>query len=180
MFAALGQLCVRDIESRGKTPDKKMLAHYCRLVAQWLTSDAAKPSLILSGNAGTGKTTIARAVNDFFNEKGIFSKCLITATDLNENFMLKPDDSDRKFCGGSGCRWLIIDDIGEEQTDVREYGNIRSPFINVVADRYDKGLPLMITTNLDFQKLEDKYGVRTADRLRGMAGWIPFNGSSYR
>lgn len=180
VFAAIGSLCVAEITQRGNTPDKKVIAEYARMVAKWLTDQETKPSLILSGNSGTGKTTIARAVCWYLHHLEIYDKCFIAATDLNENFIINPGDSARKFCDGSGCTWLFLDDVGEEQTDVREYGNIKSPFIKVVSSRYGRMLPMMITTNLDAAEIEKKYGVRTMDRLREMAEWIPFNGSSFR
>ena len=150
------------------------------MVARWMTEPQTKPGLILSGNAGTGKTTIAKSICWYLHSIGYLDKCFIAATDLNENFVINPGDSARKFCEGSGCTWLILDDVGEEQTDVREYGNIKSPFIKVVASRYDRLLPLIVTTNLGISEIESKYGVRTMDRLREIAEWIPFNGNSFR
>lgn len=161
-------------------PDKKALAPYCRKVARWLTSAEAKPCLILAGNVGTGKTTIVRAVNEMFNILEIYSKYLISATALNDNFIYNQEDAQSHFCEGNGCRWLLLDDMGEEPTEVKEYGNAKSPVIRVVAGRYDRQLPMLVTTNLTVEALEGKYGTRTMDRLKEISEWVPFSGISYR
>lgn len=180
VFAAIGKLCVQDILARGQEPDKINIAKYTAKVAWWLTSADAKPCLILAGNAGTGKTTIMRAVNKMFNLLGIYSKFYISATALNDNFQYNQEDSIRHFCEGDGCTWLLLDDMGEEPTEIKEYGNAKSPVIRVVAGRYDRMLPIMVTTNLNMEALEAKYGNRTADRLKEVAEWVPFSGASYR
>lgn len=180
VYTAIGRLCVKDIVDRGMTPDKKALAPYCRKVAKWLTDEKMKPGLILSGNAGTGKTTIVRAVNRLFNAVEVYSKCFISATAMCDNFIYNPGDSESHFCWGNGCRWLMLDDMGEEPTDIKEYGNVKSPVIRVVAGRYERRLPLLATTNLSIEKLEEKYGIRTVDRLKEIAEWVPFNGISHR
>lgn len=180
IYIALGKICVAEIKSRGMAPDKKVLATYCRMVARWLTDRTTKPSLILSGNTGTGKTTIALAVNRLFNIIEFYSKCFISSTNLSDNFIYNPGDSERKFCQGNCCSWLILDDVGEEPTDIKEYGNVKSPVIRVVAERYSRQLPMLITTNLSYEKMAEKYGCRTVDRLKEVAEWVPFNGSSFR
>lgn len=180
VFASLGRFCVASITARRGQPDKKMIAKYCRKVAKWITDCGMKPCLILAGNVGTGKTTIAEAVNRYFNTIGMYSKCFIRATDLCENFLYTPNESTRKFSEGSGCHWLIIDDIGEEQTNVKEYGNTKSPVIEVVAGRYARMLPMLITTNLTLEDMTEKYGIRTVDRLREIAEWVSFDGLSFR
>lgn len=63
----------------------------------------------------------------------------------------------------------MIDDVGIEQVDVRKYGNIKSPFNEVIDARYFNNLSTIITTNLDNAALLEKYGERTSDRLREYA-----------
>jgi len=180
VFAAVGKLCVADIEGRGQKPNKRAIAPYCRKVAKWLTDDTVKPCLILAGNAGTGKTTLLRSVNRLFGTIEMYDKKFLSATSLAENFIVSPEESERHFCRGHWCKWLLLDDMGEEPTDVKEYGNVKSPVIRVIASRYERMLPMLITTNLKQEDILAKYGERTFDRLKEIAEWVSFSGESFR
>lgn len=146
--------------------------------ARWLVSAQCKPSLVLHGAIGTGKTTVLRAMNRcvlMANRKTAF----VTSDGLAKMKLEHPDSFD--YLLDDWFEFLFIDDVGTEPLDVKNYGNATYPFAEVIRARYDLNLPTIITTNLDYpDELSKKYGERIADRLKEMANNIEFKGNSYR
>lgn len=71
---------------------------------------------------------------------------------------------------------LIIDDLGTEQaTDWS-----KTMIYNIIDSRYRNGLPLIISTNVALDELENKYDKRTYDRLLEMCTPIKNDGLSIR
>lgn len=146
--------------------------------AKWLVSTQCKPSLILHGGIGTGKSTMLRAM--FRAVRMTDRRCaLVTADMLSTMKMEKTGDFESMLDGW--YEFLFIDDVGVEPADVKSYGNQMYPFAEIVRARYDAGLPIVITTNLKYpEEFAKIYGDRVADRLREMANSIEFKGNSYR
>lgn len=146
--------------------------------AKWLISTQCKPSLIMHGDMGTGKSTMLRAM--FKAVMMTDRRCAyIVADKLSKVRLEHPDSFDYMLNGW--YEFLFIDDVGTEPVDVKSYGNQMYPFAEIVRARYDAGLPIVITTNLDYpEEFAKVYGDRVADRLREMANSIEFKGNSYR
>ena len=81
---------------------------------------------------------------------------------------------------GDGYVDLMLDDIGEEPVVAKDYGRDWPLFQKIVAERYTRMLPMVITTNLNFDQMAERYGERTADRLREIADLMPFANGSFR
>ena len=75
---------------------------------------------------------------------------------------------------------LAIDDLGTEQREVMDYGNIINPTVDILTRRYENQLFTIISTNLTPPQISQVYGERIADRMREMMEIIPFTNSSYR
>ena len=75
---------------------------------------------------------------------------------------------------------LAIDDLGKEPAEVLSFGNVLSPVVDLLEYRYQHQLFTAITTNLVPDELQDKYGVRIADRFNEMLQPIVFQDVSYR
>ena len=75
---------------------------------------------------------------------------------------------------------LGIDDLGEEETTMMDYGNRVTPVIDLLSHRYDRMLFTMVTTNLTPKEIREKYGARIADRFNEMLEVIRFKDISYR
>ena len=75
---------------------------------------------------------------------------------------------------------LAIDDLGKEPAEVLSFGNVLSPVVDLLEYRYQHQLFTAITTNLVPNELQDKYGVRIADRFNEMLHPIVFQDVSYR
>jgi DNA replication protein DnaC len=76
---------------------------------------------------------------------------------------------------------LIIDDVGK--TKPHDNSFLQSVYFRIIDDRYNNQLPIILTTNLSLNELEEHIGGASSDRLRemcGKSGFIVMAGKSYR
>ena len=151
-------------------------------VARWLSKDTVtKSSLILRGYIGVGKTTMLRAICTLFIGLNLGGFRIVSAFELAEYAKNRELFSQLKTAD-----YLAIDDLGQEPYTIKDYGNERSPFEELMSARYDKLKQTIISTNLvvvdNKDQIEERYGSRIADRLREMCNVINYdpNKKSYR
>lgn len=153
-------------------------------VLNWAVNNDRK-GLFLIGNCGTGKTATIEALyrvfydglamwyesqtDTFVPKEKIFSR--YTATDLLDNSMLDEALSHR---------FVIVDDIGTEAETSIRYGQRRNPIAELIDNAERKDCLLLMTSNLSPQEFYDKYGARTADRIKALCTIIQFRGDSFR
>jgi len=158
-------------------------------VADWLTSERGRVGMLLYGTVGTGKTTMLNAVCRVINHcvkpeygeltlKSDFRKVvnIVRAKDVVDAFQADRDLYD-KMCK---VDLLGIDELGVEAIDVKNYGNTSEPIIDLLSVRYDRQRCTMISSNLDLNKIGERYGDRLQDRFIEMFFMLPFIGKSYR
>ena len=126
--------------------------------------------LLVTGDAGCGKTQLMSALRDWLNSDTLNWMYCKEPKDIN--YMRYDDDAIK----GN----VFVDDIGCEEI-IREYGNI----IDVVGDyiqRYHyRGTGRFIaTTNLNSQQVNERYGARCLDRLLEMCVVLKLNGKTKR
>lgn len=170
-------------------PDEETKTHILK-AAEWLSNPDGTAGLMLCGLYGNGKTTLAKAIMwligyiteselGFSNRVNVVFK---TAKDIcrlcaaSEKFKEQYDEYDDLFRE----RILIIDDLGEEPTEVMVYGMIHTPIIDLICERYAQRRMTIITTNLETDDLKAKYGERVYDRFTEMITTIVFENDSYR
>lgn len=159
---------------------------YIASSAEWLIDDS-KIGLLLCGQCGNGKTTIASAIRMVINRMNLKDRNGedITAKIVNAKEIVeirKADDKNRKseYRTISDYKVLVIDDLGIEPVSVLEYGNTINPVIDLFTQRYDKQLCTIVTTNLTPEEVRGKYGARIADRFNEMFKVIVFANKSFR
>lgn len=143
--------------------------------------------LWLAGNPGTGKSTLMKCLKVF---------CCLYADPRSPN-MPRPmlwrhakDISDEFEQEGTAvldryvlAPTLIIDDLGTEDREARNYGSVKNTVEDILSRRYDKGVArrmTMVTTNLSMKNVKENYKGRLWDRVREAFNVIYFMGSSYR
>ena len=137
-------------------------------IADWLTDNGGR-GLLCYGNVGRGKTLIcAKAIPILLN---YFCRKVVTVVDAT-NMNQRIDEVKKLYA-------LCLDDIGTEAVAM-QYGNRRDAFSEIVDEAERKGHLLLITTNLTLTQLQEKYGVRTLDRLRHITKCVKFVGESLR
>lgn len=149
------------------------------IAAEYLTSASPKQWLFLSGNVGTGKTTLLYAIGKTLTDCNVLWR-MFPASDFPKLFLNNVEQTERQLLRGDWCKVLLLDDIGVGQTEIKEYGNIVQPFIKIVEERYNRRLPLIVSTNLDGSAMIERYGQRAADRIKEMAVAIKYEGKSFR
>lgn len=139
-------------------------------IAEWLADSKGK-SLLIMGNTGSGKTLMmdAIALIIFITSHIVFKKShardITTATAL------------REFV--SAGSYMALDDLGAEAT-VREYGNVIG-IADELSEAVDRDCKLaIVTTNLDSKALQERYGSRVYDRLRGNFKVVALSLDSHR
>jgi len=137
---------------------------YCEGYADSLP-DAAKPNLLLMGMAGLGKSYLGNAIAYRALSRGI--DAVRTSAYVFVQDML----SDIRGEGNHSRRYrtaalLVIDDFGAEPLipNVSE-----ESFFAVINERILHRLPTVVSTNLDFTALQDRYGERVFSRLSDAA-----------
>ncbi len=115
------------------------------------------------GDTGTGKTFMASIVNNILAKKG-YSTLFLNACDLNDIFLkyhlADIDDKQAIFAPLIFCDLLIIDDLGSENI----LNNVTTPYLyKLIINRHKKNT--IITTNLDPDKMAERYTKRVSSRL---------------
>lgn len=147
-----------------------------------LTAENLKFGILLCGDCGNGKTTYLYALqnlinwlrnNNMFDSKDEQSIGMIILSSRELAYYSQSDfPTFLKYCKTD--KILAIDDLGEEPTEILNYGNIQNPLIELIEYRYANQFPTFLTSNLDPEEISVKYGDRIADRLKEMVETIPF------
>ncbi len=197
-----------DVRDRGKEfRDDEETNKKLRMIARWLTSGKNRPSLLLYGGVGNGKTTMVEAMASTID-------CIRdTAKEMEKKFggySLTPEEKQeiatlRRFSALpspkivtaqklatmakgdeenynrlSEAKFLIIDDLGCEPVSVKNYGTEITPVTDIIYRRYETMATTVITTNLDKKDIRSLYGLRVSDRIEEAYDSIAFTTDSYR
>ncbi len=155
-------------ERMGVSPREQMngIIDYCRAYAGAFTPSA--DSLLLQGATGTGKTHLSLAIAKTVTEKGysvIYGSIQPLLRRLeSEHFGRAEGDSEAQFLD---CDLLILDDLGMEF----DTPFTRASLYNILNARLLEGKPTIISTNLGFSALAERYGEQIASRING--GFVP-------
>lgn len=123
-----------------------------------------KPNLLLTGEAGLGKTFLLSAIAERLEKRG-FSPVLISAYRLLEIMREKHfhmDAPGTDFESLLTCPILLIDDLGCEPM----LKNITQEYLFVLLnERIQKKKPIVIATNMTPVQLKERYGERIMSRI---------------
>jgi DNA replication protein DnaC len=149
--------------------------------------------IYLCGPVGTGKTTLMRLLSEWSKEnKFLFVSC----RDIQQEFarggfecLLKYSKKSYRYKQGThspanGSIVYCFDDFGSEGRS-KFYGNDVNVMEEIIQDRYNEfetyGMLTHATSNLkDGKLIQEIYGVRVRDRIRGMFNVIELTGESFR
>lgn len=152
--------------------------------------------LLSMGDFGNGKTLNFRIYQYIYtkiniNVDGIVFPPLQTVNDdkfiicyvreIESKLKLEGEIYIDKLCR---VKTLVIDDLGDEKDDFKDYGTSRNPIVDVMRQRYDKmytlGLRTHFTTNKNAKELKARYGDIVIDRIKEMTIQISVKGKSKR
>ncbi len=150
---------------------------FCRDYASHFTKKAQW--LIMYGGTGLGKTHLSLAIANVVIERGygVYYGSIQSIMDKleKEHFGRKNTDESEKDAITS-ADLLIIDDLGVEF--VTQF--TVSALHDVLNTRLLKGLPTIISTNLEMDEIYEKYTQRIASRLFGSSLPLAFCGKDIR
>ncbi|MBR0447638.1 MAG: ATP-binding protein [Clostridia bacterium] len=152
----------------GESPRQHMsdIINYCREYTACfsLTND----SLLLTGATGIGKTHLCLAIARGVAEQGygvVYGSVQPLIRQMEaEHFGRAQGDSEDQLVG---CDLLVLDDLGMEFDTPFS----RACLYNVLNARLLEGKPTVISTNLSYTALEERYGDQIASRISG--GFMP-------
>lgn len=161
-------------ESERMYRDSIAVREAIRTVASFMTSDDYHFGIMFCGQPGNGKTTLMNALHRVCRLKGnhgllTSGKKIVKAVEDGMDVEVFQDE-----------RLMFIDDLGAERKEIQDYGNILTPMVDLLEHRYAKRLFTVVTTNLDADQLQEKYGARLRDRFREMFIVVPFSNQSFR
>lgn len=131
--------------------------------------------LLIRGKCGVGKTHLVKCIEK--NEiRPILTLSMIDITDNVRAYgEYEVQMGDNKL--------LYLDDVGTEEPIVKHYGSNIAWFKEFIETIYLKSKSyshLIISTNINFKTIEDRYGFRVASRMREMFNVIDIDGPDMR
>jgi DNA replication protein DnaC len=154
---------------------------YLYLKANERFSGDLQKGIMLAGRYGSGKTLIMQAMAEMHNtiihtlhvQRPLLK--FIKSSELLDALKDKP-------IGSFSRMPLVIDEFGREPKQIMDFGNLRSPMIELLCQRYDNGALTHGTSNFTLGTLcsENQYGKMTGDRIKSMFNFIELKGESRR
>ncbi len=148
---------------------RKQLVHGARAYISGFTFAQEYPKgLFMSGQVGCGKSHLAVAILRGVIEKG-YSGLYYNSPDLLRDIRATFSDAsplteDDLLEEVTTTDLLVFDDVGAENAT----GFVLDRFYLIINERYEGCKPLIITTNLDLESLENRLGKRIVSRLLEM------------
>jgi len=129
--------------------------------------------LIFGGKVGCGKSVLMMSFLEIANNYSRKRTTIIHSKRLAwyiknhglENYVRRP---------------LFIDELGREETEAKDYGNVVKPVIDLFALRYEHGSRTYATTNYKFDTIETFYGEFIRSRMEEMMTLVHIPGESRR
>ncbi len=146
-----------------------------------------KKGICLTGNIGTGKTLLMQIIGECKIKGKTFG--YKTCREIARRFMTEGYNGIVNFGSGAVRReyqnykisHMLFDDLGSERSLTSYYGNKVNVMGEILTDRYElflkHGLITHLTTNLDFDELEEIYGNRVLSRMKQMFNFVVLGGS---
>ena len=171
------------IERRGLPDDKVIRDNYAKVkeyAANLEENISHGYGLILTGGFGTMKTTLAVAVLRAHIDAGRMGM-FVPMCSLMDNLFTMRDLSREEWARYEkrirSTHLLVLDDLGSEDTDKSW---VRAKADSIITERYNKMLPVIVTTNMTQEELLSTYSGRIVDRLRNTSLYLTFGTGSQR
>lgn len=151
--------------------------NYCKNWADDFSKNS--PSILMYGNTGLGKTHLSLAVANVVVSKGynvLYTSAgnILSKLEREKFGRLKSDESPEDMVLSADL--LILDDLGSEFITQFTVAAV----YNIINTRILEGLPTVISTNLLYDEIGDKYNPRVYSRIIGDYTMLEFIGADVR
>lgn len=149
--------------------------NYCRRYVSTFSSESR--NLFISGKTGLGKTHLSLAIAEKLLTQGwnvLYDSAINYLTKIESEYYGKTEGDTLSVLMGADL--LILDDLGSEY-DKSFY---TSTIYNIINTRLNKGIPTIISTNLNPAEIEARYEPRIVSRLLTMYDYLKFTGKDVR
>lgn len=168
------------VDEGSNISDRERMAKYFEFCKNYVeTFDENARNILMRGNTGLGKTHLSLAIGRAVIEKGFGVIYCSTPEILSklekEHFGKKNNDEDSEETLKE-CDLLILDDLGSEF----HTSFTKNKIYNIINFRLIHQKPTIISTNLDFDELENAYSKRLISRLMGEYVIMNFVGTDIR
>lgn len=176
------QAAAKNAQWRHRLPTRYAAASLDSLVEQqdpegrvrgWL--DSAAVTLVLAGPADHGKTYAGYAVGNEAVARGYYALAW-TVADLNAALRPGADLPERTYERAVGCDLLLLDDLGREQVTAWSLEQLQ----RILDARNRERRRTVVTTNLSYEQVADRYGSPVAGRLIDDAIIVKIEGERLR
>lgn len=140
-------------------------------IARWLDSD--RPTLMLVGSVGTGKTHAGYAVTNEAVSRGVLTVA-VQVPDLLAS--MRPGGDSTVAARARTAELLLLDDLGTEKPSEWTAEQLTA----LLDARVREGRRTIVTTNSDYATLAARLGERTMSRLTGGAVVVKLTGDDRR
>lgn len=170
--------------------NRNFLGHFCRY---WNRDPAfevkenisLKKGLMVFGPYGTGKTSSFKIIRNMAMKYGIRELMFpaISTQEVVDRFNIAQNKEDIVQNYSKGL--FLFGDLGSETmgNNCHQYGK-EDIFVRILLNRYrsfeERGIKTHITTNLDLDGIENRYGQQIADRFIRMFNLLKLDGPSRR
>ena len=176
-----------EVEKRGNTfSDSDELQGHIIQIAKMFTEPTTKYGILLCGGVGNGKSSMMYALQNLIksleipnNGNTTFDTWGMRVESAKFIYNQVKVDS-QKYRQIQNANMLGVDDLGEEEPTLINYGNRVTPVIDLISYRYNRMLFTMVTTNLTPAQIRATYGDRIADRFNEMMLILPYKSPSFR
>lgn len=136
--------------------------------------------LLFYGDVGTGKTHVACCIGNALMEKltSVFATNFVKILQKAKGFS-SHEEEEAYIARMNQARLLILDDLGAERGT--EYA--LEVVYNIIDTRYRSGKPMIVTTNLSVQEMQEENNIRLKriyDRVFEVCFPVEFKGKSWR
>ena len=135
---------------------------YCKKYADNFSPDS--DNILMFGRTGLGKTHLSLAIANEVLQKGynvLYDSSLNYLHQIEKEYFGKDQSGNDTLSVLMSSELLILDDFGTE-FDKSFYV---STIYNIINTRLNRGLPTIISTNLNYEEMLERYGERICSRL---------------
>ncbi len=170
--------CGKDsVETERFRNTMRRIYNLCSKYAEDFTTDSE--NLIMFGRTGLGKTHLSLAIANEVLKKGynvLYDSTLNYLNQIEKEHFGKISTETDTLTQLLSADLLILDDLGSEYTKPF----YTSTIYNIINTRLNKGLPTIISTNLNHEEMLKKYDERIMSRLFAIYESYEFVGTDIR